>query len=63
MAELNIAEMDEGQLAKIIAQKRNLPYTIKIERIDGDKIYIRNSWGNHLVYIHKDNDFFTENEL
>ncbi len=58
-----MVEMDEGELAKFIGKNRNLPYTLKIERIDGDKIFVRNSWGNHLVYILKDGNFFLEEEL
>lgn len=58
-----IEEMNEEELATLIASVRNLPFTLKIERVDGDKIYCRNSWGNHTVYIYKDNHFYIESEL
>jgi hypothetical protein len=50
-------------LAKEIITQRNLPYTIKIEKIDGDKLYCRSSWGNHIVYVKKDEKYFLESEL
>ena len=60
--EENIPEVDI-KLAEEIAAKRNLPYTLKIERVDGDKIYCRNSWGSHILYIKKDENYFLESEL
>ena len=50
-------------MAKEIAKLRNLPYTIKIEKIDGDKLFCRSSWGNHIIYIKKDDRYFLESEL
>ncbi|MHA1727477.1 MAG: hypothetical protein ACTSWY_01940 [Promethearchaeota archaeon] len=54
---------EEEQLALEIVNFRNLPYTLSIERIDGNKIYCRSSWGNHILYIRKDGEFFIESEL
>ena len=46
-----------------IIEKRNLPYSIKVERVEGNKIFCRNSWGNHILYIRQDNNFYLETEL
>jgi len=51
------------ELSNEIVEKRNLPYSIKIERVEGNKIFCRNSWGNHIIYIKKDDDYFLESEL
>ena len=50
-------------MAKEIASQRNLPYTIKIETIEGNKLWCRSSWGNHVIYIKKDNKYFLESEV
>ena len=49
-------------IAKEIANQRNLPYTLKIERIDGEKIYCRSSWGNHIVYLKIKDKYVLESE-
>lgn len=33
-----------------IQDKRSLPYTITVEKIDGDLIYCHNQWGSDLIY-------------
>ena len=50
-------------MAREISSQRDLPYTLKIEKIDGEKIYCRSSWGNHIVYIKKKDKYFLESEL
>ena len=50
------------KIAKEIAVQRNLPYTLKIERIDGNKFYCRSSWGNHMVYIKKKDKYILESQ-
>jgi hypothetical protein len=50
-------------MAKTIMNQRNLPYTIKIEKIDGEKLFCRSSWGNHIVYIKKKDKYFLESEI
>jgi len=52
-----LEEYDENYLAEVIRVYRNLPYTLKIERIKGNIIYCRNSWGNHLIYEYKNGNF------
>lgn len=50
-------------MAKEISSQRNLPYAIKIEKIEGEKLFCRSSWGNHIVYIKKKDKYFLETEL
>ena len=50
-------------MAKEISSQRNLPYSIKIEKIEGEKLFCRSSWGNHIVYIKKKDKYFLETEL
>jgi hypothetical protein len=50
-------------MAKEISSQRNLPYTIKIEKIEGEKLFCRSSWGNHIIYIKKKDKYFLETEL
>ncbi|MBN2155686.1 MAG: hypothetical protein JW776_06565 [Candidatus Lokiarchaeota archaeon] len=50
-------------IAKEIALVRNLPYTLKIEKVDGNTYHCRSSWGNHITYIKKDDHYFIETEL
>ncbi|WP_457557593.1 hypothetical protein [Candidatus Harpocratesius sp.] len=38
-----------------IREKRQLPYTITVEKIEGDIIYTHNQWGNNVVYRHLEN--------
>jgi hypothetical protein len=38
-----------------IKEKRQLPYTLSVEKIEGDKVYTRNIWGNSVVYLKKEN--------
>ncbi len=59
----NLEELSEDELAQLIMEQRNLPYTLKVERVDGNKIFSRNSWGNHILYIYKDDKFNLESEL
>ena len=46
------------ELAERIRAKRQLPYTISIEKIDGNIITTHNIWGNTVTYKElKDGDF------
>ena len=46
------------ELAERIRVKRQLPYTISIEKIDGKTITTHNIWGNTVTYKElKDGDF------
>ncbi len=53
----DLTKIDEEKLSSIIASRRNLPYTLKIERIEGKKITCRNSWGNRIIYVFKNGNF------
>lgn len=33
-----------------IQEKRQLPYTLTVEKIEGELIYTHNQWGNNCVY-------------
>lgn len=56
----DLSKIDEETLSSIIASKRNLPYTLKVERVEGKKVTCRNSWGNRIVYILKNGNFDLE---
>ncbi|MHA1776329.1 MAG: hypothetical protein ACTSWC_06115 [Promethearchaeota archaeon] len=44
-------DMDEYEFyEEDIREKRQLPYTISVEKIDGNIIYTHNQWGNNVVY-------------
>jgi len=58
-----LADLAEEELAREIVAERNLPYTVKIERLDGNKISCRSSWGNHIFYVFKEGHFVLESEL
>ncbi len=46
------------ELAEKIRVKRQLPYTVSIDKIEGDKIITHNIWGNTVIYKElKDGDF------
>ena len=46
------------ELAERIRVKRQLPYTVSIEKIDGNTITTHNIWGNTVTYKElKDGDF------
>ena len=59
----NGSDLDLIALSMKIIEKRNLPYSIKVERVEGNKIFCRNSWGNHVLYIKQDDDYYLETEL
>jgi hypothetical protein len=58
-----MSEKELVAIAKEIATQRNLPYSIKIEKVEENKFWCRSSWGNHITYIKKDNKYFLESEL
>ncbi|MHA1519509.1 MAG: hypothetical protein ACTSVZ_04995 [Promethearchaeota archaeon] len=33
-----------------IHEKRQLPYTLTVEKVEGDLIYTHNQWGNNSLY-------------
>jgi len=41
---------DNRELAEKIRKNRQLPYTITIEKQEGDKIITHNIWGNTVIY-------------
>ncbi|MHA1720234.1 MAG: hypothetical protein ACTSWX_02325 [Promethearchaeota archaeon] len=41
---------DNRELAEKIRKNRQLPYTITIEKREGDKIITHNIWGNTVIY-------------
>ncbi len=45
-----------------IQAKRQLPYTITVEKVEGDVIFTHNQWGNSIKYkkIDKDYEIITE---
>lgn len=45
-----MSSVENRELAEKIRTKRQLPYTITIEKIEGDKIITHNIWGNTVVY-------------
>jgi hypothetical protein len=46
-----------------IKERRQLPYTLTVEKIEGDKVYTRNIWGNSVVYLKKsDGNYDMQNE-
>ena len=49
---------EHRELAERIRIKRQLPYMISIEKIEGDKITTHNIWGNTVTYKElKDGEF------
>ncbi len=53
-----MASEEYRELAERIRIKRQLPYTISIEKIDKDTITTHNIWGNTVTYKElKDGDF------
>ena len=56
-------EEEVNKIAKEIAIQRNLPYTVKIEKVEGKTYYCRSSWGNHIVYVKKKDRYFLESEV
>ncbi len=44
-------EEDFMFLADDIQEKRHLPYSVTVEKVEGDIIYVHNQWGNNVRYI------------
>ena len=42
-------------LADDIQEKRQLPYSVTVEKVEGDVIFTHNQWGNSVRYIKGDN--------
>ncbi|UYP48236.1 hypothetical protein NEF87_004521 [Candidatus Lokiarchaeum ossiferum] len=40
-----------------IQEKRQLPYTITVEKVEGDIIFTHNQWGNSVRYQKVDDDY------
>ena len=59
-------ENDFEFYAEEIQEKRRLPYSLIVEKIEGDIIFTQNQWGNAVKYKHnivKDNfDIITDTE-
>ena len=52
-----MAEEDFRSLEDDIKSKRHLPYTLIVEKVDGDLIYAHNQWGNDVVYKKEDGNY------
>ena len=44
-------EEDFVFLADDIQEKRQLPYSVTVQKVEGDVIYAHNQWGNDVRYI------------
>ncbi len=49
----NKENADLIQLAEDIMTKRALPYSLIVEKVEGDEIFVRNNWGTHIKYVRK----------
>lgn len=50
-------EEDLAYLEDNIRNARQLPYTITVERVEGDIAYAKNQWGNTMKYKIVDDDY------
>ena len=50
-------EEDFAELADLLKISRHLPYTLTIEKIEGDIIYTHTPWGNNIQYRREGDDF------
>jgi hypothetical protein len=58
------ARRDFTELEDDIRLKRQLPYTLTVEKKEGKLIYTRNIWGNSVIYRETDDgmyEIYTEN--
>ncbi len=52
-----------AELELDIKERRQLPYTLTVEKVEGDKVFTRNIWGNSAIYLkHDDGNFELLNE-
>jgi hypothetical protein len=49
---------DLDELANTIRESRKLPYSLTVEKIEGNKIHTRNIWGNIIIYTRKTDGHF-----
>jgi hypothetical protein len=49
---------DYTEVEEDIRQVRQLPYTITVEKVDGDIIYCHNIWGNSIKYRRNEKSVF-----
>ena len=54
---------DEKKSIDEIIKQRSLPYSVEVLDIQGDRITVRNNFGNTIVYIKKGEDYLLESEL
>lgn len=45
------------ELEMDLREKRQLPYTLIVEKIEGDVIYTHNQWGNNVKYRKKGDNY------
>lgn len=45
-----MSQTDYDRIADDIRVRRQLPYTLTVEKVEGEKIYTHNIWGNSVVY-------------
>ena len=48
---------DFSDLENEIRMKRRLPYTLSVEKVEGNLIYTHTQWGNDIVYKEKDGSY------
>ena len=51
---------DESKIIDEIIKKRRLPYSVEIIDIQGDRITVRNNFGNTIVFIKKGEEYNLE---
>ena len=49
-------------LERDIEFERQLPYTLIVEKVEGDEIYTHNQWGNEIIYLKNENGSFSIKE-
>jgi hypothetical protein len=58
MVKENFIEIEEE-----IRMKNSLPYTVTVEKVEGNKVFTHNIWGNSVVYLqNKDGSYSVSNE-
>ena len=45
-----MSQNEYDRIAEDIRVRRQLPYTLTVEKVEGDKIYTHNIWGNAVIY-------------
>ena len=48
-----------NEIEEDIRERRALPYTLTIEKMEGNKIYTHNIWGNSVIFLKSDDGNYT----